>query len=268
VNNSLGRQPLVLGILALIVLVGVAFGGYQVGRSQSDDEPEPEPTPVAAQPTATATETVPAVTQEATASSATPQGEAAQDPGCWSQEPNWSEGYPQWSSAPEMKIDPSKTYTATIETNRGDIVVELYPDKAPNAVNNFVCLANAGYYDVTVFHRIITGFMIQTGDPTGTGRGGPGYTFADELPGDDMNYDRGVLAMANAGANTNGSQFFINHQDNGADLQKNYTIFGKVTEGMDVVDMIASTPVEASATGEPSAPTVTVGIKTIVVRET
>jgi cyclophilin family peptidyl-prolyl cis-trans isomerase len=254
-----------LGILALVVLAGVAFGGYQVGRNQGNDDPEP--TEVAAQPTATVTATAPAATQDATATMATPQAAGTEDLGCWAQEPTWAEGYPQWSSAPEMVIDPAKTYTATIETNRGDIVVELYADKAPNAVNNFVCLANAGYYDVTVFHRIITGFMVQTGDPTGTGRGGPGYTFEDELPGDDMNYERGVLAMANAGPNTNGSQFFINHQDNGQNLQKNYTIFGKVTEGMDVVDAIAAIPVEPSASGEPSAPMVTVGVKTITISE-
>ncbi|HVL23353.1 MAG TPA: peptidylprolyl isomerase [Thermomicrobiales bacterium] len=187
---------------------------------------------------------------------------------CWSGDPSTSAGYPQWDSAPAMTIDSGKTYTATIETSQGTITAELMADKAPNTVNNFVCLANAGYYSNVPFHRIIAGFMIQTGDPTGTGAGGPGYKFDDELPGDDLSYERGVLAMANAGPNTNGSQFFINHQDNTQNLPKSYTIFGKVTEGMDVVDKIAAVPVTASATGEPSSPTTPVTITKVTISET
>ena len=130
----------------------------------------------------------------------------------------------------------------TIETNKGKIVFETYPADAPKAVENFVTLANKGFYNGVIFHRVISGFMIQGGDPTGTGRGGPGYRFEDELnpntPSYKAGYTRGVVAMANAGPDTNGSQFFIMHQD--YPLPHNYTIFGKVTEGMDVVDAIAT----------------------------
>lgn len=135
----------------------------------------------------------------------------------------------------------------TIETNKGNIVVELYTADAPKTAENFVTLANKGFYNGVIFHRIISGFMIQGGDPTGTGRGGPGYTFADELnpatASYKAGYKRGVLAMANAGPNTNGSQFFIMHKD--YPLPNNYTIFGHVIEGLDVVDAIASVPTQA-----------------------
>lgn len=126
-----------------------------------------------------------------------------------------------------------------ITTNKGDIVVQFYPDTAPLAASNFVTLAAKGYYDGVIFHRVIEGFMVQGGDPTGTGRGGPGYQFADELD-DARTYTRGTLAMANSGPDTNGSQFFIMHKD--YPLPHNYTIFGFVTEGMDVVDAIATAP--------------------------
>lgn len=126
-----------------------------------------------------------------------------------------------------------------ISTTKGDIVVRLYPETAPMAVSNFLTLAGDGFYDNVIFHRVIDGFMIQGGDPLGTGMGGPGYRFADEL-NDDHEYTRGTLAMANAGANTNGSQFFIMHKD--YPLPHDYTIFGYVTEGLDVVDAIATTP--------------------------
>lgn len=185
--------------------------------------------------------------------------------GCWSGEPNMDSGYPQWSAPPEMKIDESKTYIATIETNRGTIVAELYADKAPETVNNFVCLASEGYYDGVIFHRVILDFMIQTGDPTGTGRGGPGYAIADELPGDDLDYNEGVLAMANSGPNTNGSQFFINHGNNSGRLDKTYTIFGQVIEGMDVVDTIARVPVQPSPSGEQSSPVATMTVLSITI---
>jgi cyclophilin family peptidyl-prolyl cis-trans isomerase len=143
----------------------------------------------------------------------------------------------QTYSAPfAMAIDPKKTYTATIETTAGTMVAELFASEAPNTVNNFVCLARDGYYEGVIFHRVIAGFMIQGGDPTGTGRGGPGYRFDDEPVRRD--YLRGTLAMANAGPNTNGSQFFIMHADYA--LPKNYTIFGKLTSGEEIVDTIAN----------------------------
>lgn len=129
-----------------------------------------------------------------------------------------------------------------IDTNKGKIVIETYDTDAPNTVNNFITLANKGFYNGVIFHRVIKGFMIQGGDPTGTGRGGPGYTFADELNPNTQSYKngykRGVVAMANAGANTNGSQFFIMHQD--YPLPNKYSIFGHVISGMEVVDAIAN----------------------------
>ncbi len=149
----------------------------------------------------------------------------------------------QYDSAPEFGIEPSKSYSATLDTNHGEIVIELDPQRSPLAVNNFVFLANDGFYDGVVFHRVIENFMIQGGDPTGTGRGGPGYKFRDEIDGAG-DYSRGTVAMANAGPNTNGSQFFIVHRDTG--LPHSYTIFGKVTSGMDAVDSIAGSDTDSS----------------------
>ncbi|HEX9116908.1 MAG TPA: peptidylprolyl isomerase [Anaerolineae bacterium] len=137
----------------------------------------------------------------------------------------------------EMKIDPAKQYTATINTNKGDIVLKLFARQAPNTVNNFVCLAEDGYYDGVTFHRVINDFMIQGGDPTGTGRGGPGYTFKDEFSPELLHDKPGVLSMANAGANTNGSQFFITHVPTPW-LNGKHSVFGQVTKGQDVVNKI------------------------------
>ena len=146
-----------------------------------------------------------------------------------------------YSSMPEMSIDQSKSYTAVIQTSMGDLTVEFFSDTAPVTVNNFISLSNDGYYDNIIFHRVISGFMIQGGDPSGTGHGEygkfPGYTFEDEL-NNQQPYEKGILAMANAGPNTNGSQFFIMHVD--YPLPYQYTIFGKVTNGLDVIDTIAS----------------------------
>lgn len=143
----------------------------------------------------------------------------------------------QYDAAPDLTIDPSRSYSATLDTNHGEIVIEFDPGRSPLTVNNFVFLANDGFYDGVVFHRVIENFMIQGGDPTGTGRGGPGYRFRDELEGPGE-YKRGTVAMANAGPNTNGSQFFIVHQDTG--LPHSYTIFGQVASGMGTVDSIAA----------------------------
>jgi cyclophilin family peptidyl-prolyl cis-trans isomerase len=171
----------------------------------------------------------------------------------------------QYTTQPEMRIDPARTYTATLETNKGDIEVEFFPEDAPATVNNFVCLAQDGYYDGTPFHRIVSGFVIQGGDPTGTGAGGPGYQFNDEPITRD--YERGTLAMANAGPNTNGSQFFIVLDDLRGKLPKNYTIFGRVTGGQDVVDAIAQTPTSVGRSGEKSTPTEPVTLERVTVSE-
>ena len=139
-----------------------------------------------------------------------------------------------YTSPPNMVIDPKKNYTATIVTPKGDIVVQLFASEAPKTVNNFVFLARDGFYDGVTFHRVIKGFMAQGGDPTGTGRGGPGYRFADEFHPRLRHDGPGILSMANAGPGTNGSQFFITHAAT-PHLDKKHTVFGKVTQGMDVV---------------------------------
>ncbi len=143
----------------------------------------------------------------------------------------------QWNTPPDLSIDPAKIYLITIKTNRGGIDLELYPEHAPVTVNNFVFLTNEGFYDGVEFHRVIANFMIQCGDPTGTGRGGPGYRFKDETYGNPLKHEAGVLSMANAGPNTNGSQFFITHLPT-PHLDGKHTVFGKVIEGMDVVNAI------------------------------
>jgi cyclophilin family peptidyl-prolyl cis-trans isomerase len=140
----------------------------------------------------------------------------------------------QWNKPPDLSIDPKKTYTATFKTDKGDIVVHLHADKVPNTVNNFVFLARNSFYDNTIFHRVIADFMAQGGDPTGTGSGGPGYRFADEFD-PSLKHDKpGVLSMANAGPNTNGSQFFITHVPTPW-LNDKHSVFGQVTTGMDVL---------------------------------
>ena len=143
----------------------------------------------------------------------------------------------EWKSSPEMKIDPSKTYRAAIETDKGVIELELYPQHAPKTVNNFVFLAKEGFYDGISFHRVISDFMIQGGDPTGTGRGGPGYKFEDEVKGNPLKHETGVISMANSGPNTNGSQFFITHSPQ-PHLNGRHTVFGKIVSGQEVVDTI------------------------------
>jgi cyclophilin family peptidyl-prolyl cis-trans isomerase len=149
----------------------------------------------------------------------------------------------QYDSAPDLDIDLSKSYSATLDTNHGEIVIEFDPERSPLTVNNFVFLANDGFYDGVIFHRVIENFMIQGGDPTGSGTGGPGYRFRDEIEGPGE-YSRGTVAMANAGPNTNGSQFFIVHKDAG--LPHSYTIFGRVTAGLDTVDSIAAADTDSS----------------------
>ena len=140
----------------------------------------------------------------------------------------------QWSQPPKMEIDPKKMYSAILETDKGDITLELYADKAPQTVNNFIFLARQGFYDGTIFHRVIANFMAQGGDPTGSGRGGPGYQFRDEF-NPQLRHDKpGVVSMANAGPNTNGSQFFITHVPTPW-LDGKHSVFGQVTEGIDVL---------------------------------
>ncbi len=192
--------------------------------------------------------------------------------GCWTATDRVNtEGDPelaniqQWSKPPEMQIDGSKSYSAKVETNKGDFTIQLLPAEAPLAVNNFVCLARAGFYDNTPIHRIVAGFVIQGGDPTGTGRGGPGYKFNDEPI--SLDYEKGTVAMANAGPNTNGSQFFVVLDDLRGKLGKNYTIFGKVSDGMDTVDKLGAVQTRAGGSGEKSTPIEPVTIENVTITE-
>jgi len=153
----------------------------------------------------------------------------------------------QWNTPPAMTIDPKKKYKANMETEKGTMVIELFADKAPKTVNNFVFLAREGFYDGLIFHRVIQDFMAQGGDPTGKGIGGPGYKFDDEFH-PNLKHDKpGILSMANAGQNTNGSQFFITHVPT-PHLNNKHSVFGQVTEGMDVLMSIPPRdPMNASA---------------------
>ncbi len=142
--------------------------------------------------------------------------------------------YQQWSKPPQMEIDVKKSYSAVLKTDKGDITIQLFADKTPLTVNNFVFLARQGFYDGTIFHRVISDFMAQAGDPTGTGMGGPGYKFSDEFDPSLKHNKPGVLSMANAGPNTNGSQFFITHVPTPW-LDHKHSIFGQVTKGLEVL---------------------------------
>jgi len=140
----------------------------------------------------------------------------------------------QWSTPPAMQIDPKKKYKAHMETDKGTMVIELFADRTPKTVNNFVFLSREGYYDGVIFHRVIANFMVQGGDPTGTGMGGPGYKFGDEFDPSLKHDKQGILSMANAGPSTNGSQFFITHGPT-PHLNNKHSVFGQVVEGLDVL---------------------------------
>ena len=170
----------------------------------------------------------------------------------------------QYSSPPATTIDPDKTYTATINTSKGAMILDLFASEAPLTVNNFVFLAREGFYENGKFHRVMKEFMIQGGCPLGTGTGGPGYRFQDEPV--TRSYVKGTLAMANAGPNTNGSQFFIVHGEN-AGLPPNYTIFGKLTDGEDVLNALADSPVSRGRGGENSIPTELLQIDSVEITE-
>jgi cyclophilin family peptidyl-prolyl cis-trans isomerase len=177
--------------------------------------------------------------------------------------PTADEEKPQWDDPPEMVVNETVGYRAKLATSCGTIELELFAADAPMAVNNFVFLAEEGFFDGVVFHRVVPGFVVQGGDPTGTGTGGPGYRFEDELElAEEQGYTAGSLAMANAGPDTNGSQFFIVMEGGGDALQPLYSLFGQVTDGMDAVDRIAAIPL----VGE--RPTETVYIESVTIEET
>jgi peptidyl-prolyl cis-trans isomerase B (cyclophilin B) len=200
------KTKVLLGLLIISTLISV---GFLTGScSETEPEPAPTPTPVAGE---------------------TPSG--------WVQIPTQvgGEKIMNWNEPPEMMIDTAKQYRAIMETEHGKMVLELFAKDVPKTVNNFVFLATHGYYNDTTFHRVIPGFMAQGGDPTGTGRGGPGYMFADEFT--EHSHVAGALSMANAGANTNGSQFFITYTPQHG-LDGRHTVFGQLTEGMDILESI------------------------------
>ncbi len=174
----------------------------------------------------------------------------------------------KYKAPPPLTIDKAKKYTATIVTNMGTMKIELFADTAPTTVNNFVFLANDHFYDGLSFHRVVAGFVIQGGDPTGTGTGGPGYKFADEPVPATRNYEKGTLAMANSGPNTNGSQFFFCADNLSAKgtLPRQYTIFGKVSEGLDVLDNILAVPRTAGGDGAQSKPTAPILMQTVSIQ--
>jgi cyclophilin family peptidyl-prolyl cis-trans isomerase len=216
--------------------------------------------------TATATPKAAASTASSGAAAAASQAPAAANPVANTADVASRNG--KYKSPPPMTIDKAKKYTATITTNKGTMKADLYADTAPVTVNNFVFLANDHFYDGVIFHRIVAGFVIQGGDPTGTGTGGPGYKFPDEPIPANRNYEKGTLAMANSGPNTNGSQFFICVDDltaKGA-LPKQYNIFGKVTEGLDVIDKILAVPRTAGSDGAQSKPTEKVFMESVTIQ--
>jgi len=163
-----------------------------------------------------------------------------------------------WAAAPAMSVDKNATYTAYMKTSKGDITIALDPKQAPKTVNNFVFLSKQGFYNGLTFHRVIPEFMIQGGDPTGTGSGGPGYSFPDELPTAGQ-YKIGSVAMANAGPDTNGSQFFIVTGANGVSLPPSYSLFGQVTQGQSVANAISNVPRDAA--DKPNSPVTITSVK-------
>ncbi len=247
-----------------IALVGLALGLVLSACGGSEEEAgsvaaETPTTPT----TTTTTDTLPEITLP-------PQppsdyaGFAAQPTACGADAP--TPVTPMTFPGPEdQNLDPNSVVAVTIATSCGDIVVELDPGLAPETVNSFVFLARSGYFDGTVSHRVIPGFVIQAGDPSATGREGPGYTVPDELPEPGFLYETGVLAMANAGPNSTGSQFFIMIGD--APLPNAYSYFGRVLEGFDTMERIAAIPLGANAFGEVSVPLETLYIEEVTVGE-
>jgi len=242
--------PLVSVVGALLVLAGCGQNASPAAAPTATRAPASPPSAAQVASSASSPLPKPAASPSAAASAAAQGG------------PVSSAAPKQFSAPPAMQIDKSKKYSASIDTSLGSMKAELFAADAPVTVNNFVFLARQGYYDGVTFHRVIANFMIQTGDPTGTGTGGPGYRFNDEPV--SRKYDRGTLAMANAGPNTNGSQFFIVHKD--YPLPPNYTIFGKLTEGLDTLDKIATTPTGPGKGGN-DTPKTTVTINSITIDE-
>ncbi len=239
--------------LAVIVLVACACG------ASPDDTPAAATTTTAAVATTTTTTATSAPAPRPPADLA---GFRAQLTACGASAPPPPADL-AFASPDDLGLDPSIPVTVTITTSCGDVVLELDPSLAPATVNSFVFLAEQGYFDGTVAHRIAPGFVVQAGDPTATGTGGPGYVVPDELPSAGYVYQQGVVAMANAGPGTTGSQFFIMLGD--AALPPNYSVFGKVADGMDTLQRIAEVPLGPNGRGEVSVPLETVYLERVTV---
>lgn len=228
------RRRWVARVLVLLLVAALVGGAAFALVGGDDDEAADDTTSTSAGPTTTTT---------------LPAELAAVE--CRDDEPeNLGEEKAQFDAPPEMQVDPAKTYRATMATTCGDIVVELDPSIAPNTVNSFVFLSREGFFDGLTFHRVVSDFVIQGGDPTGSGSGGPGYQFDDELPTDP--YALGDLAMANSGPNTNGSQWFVITGQQGTSLPPSYSKFGRVVEGLDVAQRLEK--FETPGTQAPSRP--------------
>jgi cyclophilin family peptidyl-prolyl cis-trans isomerase len=251
------RALLTYGTLGLVVVVAAVAGGLWL--TGNDDSPAG----AAATTAAGAATTAPAQFNDARAGAPTAPAQVA----CGGKIPPKVQ-HPTFSKPPTTKVDPDKTYLATLQTSCGDVTIRLDPKKAPETTANFVFLAGRHFYDSTWFHRIVPGGaagigVIQGGDPEGTGRGGPGYAIKDELPSSPAAYGRYSVAMANSGPNSGGSQFFISFQDNSKGLRPDYSVFGEVVEGRDVVDKIAKVPL-GGQTGD--TPTQAVWVDKVTVK--
>ncbi len=255
------KRLIIRGAILLVVFIAGAFLVSLVFGSDDDDDSAVSAGTTAAGAATTAasseTTTGSTVTTATTVPGGTITGETPCPPADGS-----AERITSFEQAPPMCIDPSKTYTADVKTNFGDFTIEFDAEKAPNTVNNFVVLSRYHYYDGVSCHRVVPNFVIQCGDPDGTGAGGPGYTFDDELPAEGE-YELGSLAMANSGPNTNGSQFFVISGPDGTQLPPQYSLFGKVTEGLD------TTIATIAALGQPDeTPSEPVQIESVTITET
>ncbi|MEX2275752.1 MAG: peptidylprolyl isomerase [Actinomycetota bacterium] len=231
-----------IGLFAIVI-------GFLVFTNGGKDQPAAGPTPTAAATEPAQNTVVPVVEPPTKVACGAKAPSAARKP------------KPQFAQPPKMTIDPDKTYEATMRTSCGDIVIDLLADGAPETVNSFAFLADGGFYDGVTFHRIVPGFVIQGGDPLGDGTGGPGYQYKNEMPRGEAYDGPGILAMANSGVDTNGSQFFITLAKSDALTPDLYTIFGRVIDGQDVVDAIAKVPLKGET------PTEAVYIDLVKVRE-
>jgi cyclophilin family peptidyl-prolyl cis-trans isomerase len=261
------RGPIVAAVVLIVVVLIVAAGIFIHAATDNGSAAPPTPTPVptaAAQPTSAPAVAIPTAALAAGQPSAAEVAASKTDCAPFLAAGNGKQGAKSWSAAPKQVISAAKHYQVKLYTTDGTITADILPKLAPVTANNFIFLSCNGFYNGLDFHRTIPDFMIQGGDPEGTGTGGPGYQFKDEPVA--RPYTIGSLAMANSGPNTNGSQFFIIEGSQGVTLQQQYNLFGQVTRGMNVVDKIVNAPAHAGGDGETSAPDSPVVIKTVTVQ--